>query len=176
MKLSSAFLILAGSLIISASAWAVPPDVKEIEQATKVINDCAKIADEIAALKVPEGHAQARAIAYHNAEATDPKEKVAIEPVHDQFMKQMDEKVKRLDECGKSYEVAIKASESRIDALMKSEGKDEDGAPILDILHKYNDAQKRMEASAASLSADRQIQSYVHKTLRAHFIVEVKKP
>lgn len=167
MKLILMFVVLAA---IPTLAFATPPDVKEIEDATKNMIECAAIANEIAAMKVPEGHAKARAAAFHNTTATNPKAKIAVEPAHDQFMKDMKLRTDRLEACGKTHEANYKASEARLDFLAKADLKEEDGKAVGDRIEKYHDAKEKLEVAINALSKDRQVQSYVHKILLAHFL------
>jgi len=169
MKMISMLFVLA-AFAAPTLTWAAPPDVKEIELATRVMNDCAKIADEISAMKVPEGHAKAHAAAFHNATATNPKAKIDIEPVHDQFMKHITDATARLDACGKRHEASFAASEKRLDFLAKADLAEADATPVGAAIESYHTAKEKLEVSVNNLSKDRQIQSYVHKTLQAHFL------
>jgi hypothetical protein len=174
MRLTSILLILAVSLI-PALARAETPDVKELEHSTKVFTDCAKIADEIAAMKVPEGHAEARAQKASHDHPEAKGEKVKIEPVHEQFMKDMDEKTARLDACGKDYEVAVKESEALTEKLGKANMSEQEATVIKDQYMAYDAAKQKLRESLHTLTREPQIQSYVHKILLEHFLKDHKK-
>lgn len=175
MKVVSSLLVLA-VIAVPMSAGAMPPDVKELAHSTEVFNRCAKIADEISAMRVPPGHAQARAMAAANAGHPAAKGiKVAIDPVHDRFMKDIDEKVHRFDACGKEYEVSVKASEALIEKLGTMNISEADGNAIADTVKRYHASKDTLTDSVAKLSNDIQIQSYVHHTLRDHFLKDYKK-
>jgi hypothetical protein len=172
MKLLAAFVLLAGASL----ARATPPDVKELERSTEIFTRCAKIADEITAMKVPAGHAMHRAQKAANEHPeTDAKAKIALEPVHMKFENEIGERIKRLDACGKEYEVAVKASEEQIDKLATMDIAEADGHAIEDRIKKYHASKDVLTDAIADLSKDIQIQSYVHHTLREHFLKNHKK-
>ncbi len=175
MKSFTTYIALAAVLVARASFAAQPPDIKELEHSTKVFIECAKIADEIAAMKVPEGHAMERAIkaSHDHPESKGHKEKIA--PEHDKFMTEMEGRVHRLDECGKKYEVAVKESEERLEKLATENITEEQGNAITPIIKNYHAAKDTMVDSIAALSKDIQVQSYVHKVLLEHFLKDHKK-
>jgi hypothetical protein len=174
MKSLTAFVLLIGAAL-PTFARATPPDVKELQNSTEVFTRCAKIADEIAGMKVPAGHAEARAQKAANETADAKGVVVKIDDVHAKFMTDMDAKVARLDACGKEYEVAVKASEELIEKIAAMNIAEADGHAIEDVIKKYHASKDVLTDSVAGLSKDVQIQSYVHKTLRAHFLKNHKK-
>jgi len=168
---------LTGVLLASPTRAAVP-DVKAIDAATAVMTDCAKLADGIAALKVPAGHAKARTMKASNAQvsasaAPNPLAMVVPEDAHLDFMTQIEGQVAKLDECGKRYAKALKTA-AALEATFSTVS-DADAKPIMDNMTKYHDAQKALQTSVSGLSNDRQIQSYVHKTLKTYFLIDHRK-
>jgi hypothetical protein len=156
-------------------AAAAPPDIKEVEKATEIFTRCTKVADEIAAVKGPEGHAAARMMraSHHHKEAKGELPK--IEAKQDAFTTDMEGKVAKLDECGKEYEVAIKAADERLEKLRDEKIAEADGNAISQPIKDYYAAKDKLVDSIAGLSKDIQVQSYVHHTLREHFIKEHRK-
>jgi hypothetical protein len=172
MKLLAALVLLAGASL----ARATPPDVKELEKSTEIFNRCAKIADEISAMKVPEGHAMHRAQKAANEHPeTDVKAKVALDPIHVKFENEIGERIKRLDACGKEYEIGVKSSEELIEKLPDMNITEAEGHSIEDVIKKYHASKDVLTDSVAALSKDIQIQSYVHHTLREHFLKDHHK-
>jgi hypothetical protein len=168
-------LIMLAVIAAPVAAAAKTPDVKELVHSTEVFTRCAKIADDISAMKVPEGHAEARAQKASHAHPEAKGEKVKIEDHHMKFIDEIEAKVKALDECGKEYEVAVKESEELTDKIRDMHLKEEDGKPLIDVFTKYHGSKDVLTDSIAKLSNDIQIQSYVHKVLVEHFLKDHKK-
>jgi hypothetical protein len=169
-------LAALSAVLIPTLAAATPPDVKELAHSTEIFTRCAKIADEISAMKVPAGHAEHRAMKAANEHPeTQAKDRVKLEPVHEKFEMDIAEKVNRLDACGKEYEIGVKLSEEQFEKIASMDIAEADGHAIEDVIKKYHASKDVLTDSIAALSKDVQIQSYVHHTLRAHFLKDHHK-
>lgn len=169
-------LALIISLALAPRAHAATQDVKDIDDAAVVMGDCAKIADDIAAMKAPAGHAEARKMRASNEQlqknpARNPLGFIVPADAHLDFIEKIQAKAAKLDECGARYETAMKAA-SLVEAKYAKLAGADSAEPAF---QKYVDAQKALQKAVAGLSADRQVQSYVHKTLREHFLKDHRK-
>jgi hypothetical protein len=176
MRFLSLLVLLAGSSIPSLAA-APPADVTAMERATQVMGDCAKIADEITAMKVPAGHERARAAAFTNAQVGGEtgSKLIAIEPVHEQFIKQMEARTLRLEACGKTYKAAIKDAADLEEKMGQANMSEQEAAAVKDRYMAYGAARQTLKKSIMGLSNDRQIQSYVSKILQEYFLKHPKE-
>src|SRR5215831_2592653 len=100
-----------------ASLFAIAaPDLTVITQATATINDCAAITNAIAAIPTPPDHAKAIQASASNDASTDPKQKVAIDPVHAAFREQMKSGEAKFDACGKN----VRAAEAKVNDFVRA--------------------------------------------------------
>ncbi|MDD5210418.1 MAG: hypothetical protein PHV36_13580 [Elusimicrobiales bacterium] len=138
-------------LLAPSLAWSAPPDMTAVNRATKIMGDCARIADEIAAVKAPEGL-------------------VPGEPAGDQFIRQMAERSGRLEECGRNYKAALEDSETFLEKLESAKLTEQEAEKAGDAVNKYEEAKEKLEQSLDALSANDGIQPYIGKSILEYFL------
>ncbi len=143
--------VLLTGLPAPSPAWSAPPDMAAVDRATKVMGDCGRIAEEIAAIIAPE-------------------RLVPGEPASDRFIEQMTEKAGRLEECGKNYKAALGESETFLEKLENAKLSEEDADKVGASMNKYEDAKEKLEQSLDLLSANAGVRPYIEKPMLEYFL------
>jgi hypothetical protein len=153
-----------------ASLFAVAaPDLTPLTQATATINDCAAIVNAIAAIPVPPKHAEATQTAAANETATDPKQKVAIDPAHEAFRQQMKDGAAKFDACGKNVRGAEGKANDFVRGLAGQNLSADDANAVKTAYEAYTKANENMRAALAALTADHLRAGYMRGPLHANF-------
>lgn len=161
--------LIGASILTPGWANAADDDVAAITQATTIMTECAKIAQDIATVKVPKDHAKARLVKAHNEKVTDPKEKLPADPAQEQYAQGIENETKRLAACGKNYQGAIKEAEAAAQAAGEKH-KDDKNAKVPPVFSQYQKAKEQLSQAIAVLSNDPQVSSYVDETLSTYFL------
>jgi hypothetical protein len=165
-------VLLAGSACTLAFA---APDLGPLTQATTTVNDCARVANEIAATPVPAGHAEAALATSTNAQVTDAKQKLAVGPEHAQFAQKMQGDSARLDACGKNVNPSIKAAQDHLARVAKAGNlSQQDVAAIQPAMAALTKAQDDLRTAIDKLTQDKIKQSYLMQPLQNNFLKAAK--
>lgn len=155
-----------------ASLFAIAAvDVTPLTQATAVINDCATVANGIAAIPVPPDHAKAALAAATNDTITDPAQKLAVDPAQTAFAQQMKDGAGRLDACGKNVRAATGQANDFVRGIAsQSNLNQEDATAIKAAYEAYSKAQENMRTALAALTSDHMRATYMRAPLQANFL------
>jgi hypothetical protein len=165
------YLIAGGACTLALAA----PDLGPVTQATATVNDCARVANEIAATPVPAGHAEASLAASTNTQVTDAKQKLTVAPEHAQFAQRMQGDSARLDACGKNVNPAIKAAQDHLARVAKAGNlTQQDVAAIQPAMGALAKAQDDLRAAVEKLTQDKIKQSYLSGPINNHFLKAAK--
>lgn len=158
----------------AAAAAIAAPDLTPVTQAAATLNECARVANEIAATPVPAGHAAASLAAETN-KVTDAKQKLAIAPEHAQFAQKMQGDSQRLDACGKNVNPSVKAATDHLQRVVKAGGLTQaDAAAIQPAMGALAKAQDDLRQAIERLTQDKIKQSYLSQPLNNHFLKAAK--
>ena len=164
-------LIASGACTFALAA----PDLGPVNQATATVNDCTRVANEIASAPVPAGHAEANLAAKTNAQVTDAKQKMTVAPEHAQFASRMESDSARLDACGKNVQPAIKAAQDHLAKVAKAGNlTPADVAAIQPAMGALTKAQDDLRQAVEKLTQDKIKQSYLNQPLNNHFLKAAK--
>ena len=164
-------LIASGACTFALAA----PDLAPVMLATTTVNDCARVANEIAATPVPAGHAEANLAAKTNTQVTDAKQKIAVAPEHAQFAQKMESDSGRLDACGKNVQPAIKQAQDHLAKVAKAGNlTQQDIAAIQPAMAALGKAQEDLRQAVERLTQDKIKQSYLNQPLNNHFLKAAK--
>jgi len=168
MKTRQRIACLAASC---ASAFALAaPDLAPLTQATAVLNNCASVANDIAAVPTPAGHAKAALAASTNQMIASPQQKLAIDPAQAQFAQRMQAGAQRLDACGKDVRPAMQRADDFLQGLAKANLTQADAAAVAPAVGDYLKAKDGMAGAIQRLTADKVRESYMMAPLSAHFL------
>lgn len=166
-------LALVTALLVPGAARAEgtdAPDVSDVEDATEALLDCKGLVDKVNTMKVPANHAKARGTAAYNRRTSNGKSRLSLDPEQDVFMGMMEDAAMRLQVCAMNVNKAVPAAEARLAALANPDSVSEaDVAAVADTVKEYRDAAAGLAASLASLSSNRQVQSYTFKVVVSSF-------
>ncbi|MDA8130370.1 MAG: hypothetical protein M0011_02580 [Elusimicrobia bacterium] len=162
--------IIAVLLAAAQPAASAPPDVTALTRASGVMDECAGLADAIAALKAPAGLPRAQAEEYINELAGGDLMEVA--PADAKFLDGALEKAGRLEDCGKRYRAALKESEPLLQKLQAGKLSEQDAGALGAAMEKYGASKEKLEAALDRLSLNAELQPFVSKALREYFLEE----
>jgi hypothetical protein len=154
-----------------ASLFAVAaPDLTSLTQATAALNDCAAIANGLAAIPIPPEQAKATQAAASNDAATDPKLKVAIDPAQAAYADQMKDGGAKLDACAKNTHAAAKQAHEAL-ATVKSQGNvsPDDAKAMAAAYQAFQTARQGMHAAIVALLSNPVRASYLRDPLNSFF-------
>jgi hypothetical protein len=159
---------------VSAVALAAP-DLTPVTQATATVDECARVANEIAATPVPAGHAQANLAAQTNTQVTDAKQKLVVAPEHSQFAQKMQSDSARLDACGKNVQPAVQKATAHLQKVAAAGAlTQQDVAAIQPAMGALTKAQDDLRQAVEKLTQDKIKQSYLMQPLQTHFLKAAK--
>jgi len=158
-----------------ASLFAVAaPDLTPLTKATAAINDCAAIANSIAAIPVPPEQEKATMAAATNEAVTDPKQKVAIDPAQSAFADQMKDGAAKLDACGKNVRAATQQADDFMKGLKAQGNFSEDDANAMTAAYaSFHTARQGMHSAIVALLSNPVRASYLRGPLHANFFQPV---
>ena len=172
MKAPQRLTCLIASSVCSLALAA--PDLGPVTQATATVDECTRVANEIAATPVPAGHAQASLAAQTNTQVTDAKQKLAIGPEHAQFAQKMQGDSARLDACGKTVNPAVQKAVAHLQRVAAGGLTQQDAAAIAPAMAALTKAQDDLRQAIERLTQDKIKQDYLMQPLNAHFLKAAK--
>lgn len=163
---------LASLVACSASTLALAaPDLGPVNAAATTLADCAKVANEIAAIPVPAGQAGAVLAAQSNKKIAEANEKFLVEPANAQYATRMEAEAKRLDTCGAKVKPAIKVAFDHVQKVGATPNLSQaDVNAITTAVGALNKAQEDLKAAIEKLTQDKVRQGYLAAPLSAHFL------
>lgn len=153
-----------------ALAQADDEKVLSVRKATKVMEKCTKIAQEIGQTAVPKDHAKARQAKAHNDKAPAGEQKIAIDEVNAKFAEKMERDAHRLAELGPEYQEAVKAGEAAAKSAGEQHKNDKQTAKAAIDFGAYQKAKEELVAAVVSLTQDPQTTSYVQEVLQTYYL------
>ena len=174
MKTSTLVIALIAACILGrveiALAQADDQKVLSVRKATKVMEKCTKLAQEIGQAQVPKDHAKARAAKAHNEKAAAGEPKMEIDEVNAKFAEKMDRDAKRLAELGPEYQEAVKAGETAAKSAGEQHKNDKQAAKESADFAAYQKAKEELVTAVVALTQDPQVTSYVQEVLKTYYL------
>ena len=183
--LLSVAAMCASSAVLAAD---MSQTINPLNDATRIMDRCAAIAHKISSTKVPPGHPEALAAAFHNEEMAKahataspgkplaPEHLKAVAPDHQAFFKMIQAERAELNKCGEDYARVHKPTH----ALMKKAGDDmeknpaksasEDDKKVAAAMMTYSKSSESLAVAIASLSKDVNHQRYVAPVINKYFL------
>jgi hypothetical protein len=154
-----------------ASLFAVAAlDLTPLTQATSALNDCAAVANSIAAIPVPPNQAKATMAAATNEATADPKQKIAVDPAQAAFADQMKDGAAKLDACGKNVRTANGQANDFVRGLNPANMTKDDATALKTAYETYSKAQADMRTAIVALTSDHVRATYMRAPLHANFL------
>lgn len=144
--------------------------VLSVRKATKVMEKCTKVVQEIGQAQVPKDHARARAAKEHNKKAAAEEPKLEVDEVNSKFAEKMERDANRLAELGPEYQEAVQAGEAAAKKAGEEHKNEKKAAKEAADFAAYQKAKEELVAAVVKLTQDPQVTSYVQEVLQKYYL------
>lgn len=145
-------------------------EVLSVKKATRVMEKCTKVVQDIATTPVPKEHAKARSAKVRNEKLAEGEQAVAIDEPNAKFAEKMERENRRLAECGAEYQEAVKAGEAAAQRAGEKHKNNKKAEKAAADFAAYQKAKEELVAAVVALTQDPQMTVYVQETLKTHFL------